>query len=188
MITIDRATTYTILPGQSNFRPLENPKPRRCSGFEVAFRFAPSCWWSVEDWEGDKDREDWNKLKGLTYFFSANNRCSAMIAWRPADDMNVFEVTAYTNDKKGGWEVTGQPVRIYAGEVCYARCYLGPRWIEYEVEYFGVKTRYAHAWNRPWLKLFREIGTSIGGANNAEGPYGGEATQPMEMEIAFQTI
>ena len=182
-------TEYTIAPGQSNFRPLENPAPRwNVSGFRVAFRFDASCWWSVEDWEGDKDRDDWNKLKGLTYFFSSNNRCSALIAWRPGKRENVFEVTAYTNDKRGGFTVTGQPVEVYAGELVYADCYISPNRVHYTISYFGVETKYEHDFSRPWLKVFREVGTSIGGANNSPGKYGGYATQDMKLWADFEVV
>lgn len=188
MVNIERAKTYTILPGQNNFRPLENPLPRACSGFDMAIRFDKSCWWSQEDWEGDQDRRDWNKAKMISWFFSFNDCHSAGFAWRPADEEFVFDLTAYTNPKCGEWMTTGAPVKIYAGEMAYTRCRAGKRIVEYEIEYYGNVSKYSHSWKRPWPWLCREVGTSIGGANNSPGPYGGKATQAMKMEIDFQLV
>ena len=182
---IENATTYTISPGQSNFRPLENPLPRFQRGFEIAVRFDESCWWSAEDWEGDQDRQDWNKLKGLAYYFGLNNHRSAMIAWRPSERENTFEVTAYTNNKRGGWKTTGNPVEVVAGEVFYASGNITGRLVEYSITSYGRTSLYTHPWDKVWLNVYREVGTSIGGANNSPGPYGGEATQDMKMEIDF---
>lgn len=177
---IENATRYTIAPGQNNFRPLENPLPRLASGFELAARFAPSCWWP-ETPENRKDREDWNKLKGVTYFFGPNDRRSAMIAWRPGKLQGVIEVTAYTNDKRGGWLTTGKPVLVHVGEVFLASCYLNGREAHYAISSFGRTTTYPpHPWDAPWLKVFREVGTWIGGS--------GAAVQEMELEIDFKII
>ena len=181
-------TEYTIAPGQSNFRPLENPAPIFMpSGFRVAFKFDPSCWYSLEDWEGDIDWYDINKLKGLTYFFSANNRCSALIGWRPAKAENTFEVMPYTNDRKGRFQFS-PGILVYAGEMVYAESYIGPNHVEYRLKYYGVETSYKHDFNRPWLRVFREVGTSIGGANNSPGKYGGYATQDMKLWADFEVV
>lgn len=178
--------TYTIHPGSKNFAPKESFWPFRASGFRLACRLEPSCWWSAEDWEGDRDRADWNKLKGITWAFSANNKCSAMTAWRPGKLENVFEITAYTNDRRGGWTITGDPVEVYAGEVFYCDVTIFDDAVRYEVSYFGNVTEYVHPWHRPWLPYYRETGTWIGGEDNSPGPYGGKATQYMEMEIDFE--
>lgn len=179
---------YTIQPGQSNFRPVENPMPRWANGFKIEARLDESCWWSEEDWQYDKDRQDWNKLKGLTWYFSSNKRCSAMIVWRPGKLENVFEITAYTNDKRGNFTVTGNPVEVYAGENFQASAEFGRRAIQYNISSFGRTSIYTHAWRRPWLRIYREVGTYVGGANNSPGQYGGQATQPMKMWAKFSLI
>ena len=180
---------YTIRPGQTNWRPYENPLPRLwVKGFEVRFRFAPSCWWSQEDWQYDLDREDWNKLKGLTWYFSPNNKSSAMIAWRPAIEENIFEVTAYTNPERGRFQVTGTPVLIKAGEDGWARCQLGKREVDYTITTPMGENDYKHFWTRPAPGVWREVGTYQGGANNEPGPFGGATTQYMEMETQFRII
>ena len=176
MISIDRATTYTILPGQSNFRPLENPAPRFCSSFEVAFRFAPSCWWP-ETPDNRVQRERWMKLKGFTHFFGRNNYRTVLIAFRPGKLEGVMEVIAYTNDKRGNWKTTGKPVEVHVGEVVYASCQVAGKTAKYEISYFGNITKYEHPWDSHWIRIYREVGTWI----NEPG-----AVQPMEIEIAFE--
>lgn len=172
-------TEFTIAPGQNNFRPLENPLPRFASGFELVARFDPSCWWP-ETPDNRKSREDWNKLKGLTYFFGPNNRRSAMIAWRPGKLEGVIEVTAYTNDKRGGWKTSGSPVEVYAGQVFSASCILDRSIANYAISSFGRTSLYTHAWDAPFLKVFREVGTWIGGS--------GTAPQPMSLETTFKIL
>jgi hypothetical protein len=45
--------TYTIEPGQTNFKPLENPIPRTgVRGFEFSAKFLSGSWCSLEEWEG----------------------------------------------------------------------------------------------------------------------------------------
>lgn len=179
MAEIEDATLYTIAPGQNNFRPLENPLPRFASGFELVARFDPSCWWP-ETPDNRKSREDWNKLKGLTYFFGPNNRRSAMIAWRPGKLEGVIEVTAYTNDKRGGWKTTGHPVEVYVDQVFTASCNLKAREAWYYISSYGRTTLYTHLWDAPRLKVFREVGTWIGG--------NGAAPKAMRLEIDFNIL
>ena len=187
MVRIKDATTYKIKAGQSNFNPIENPLPRfGVDGFEMAIRFDRSAWWSPEDWQGDKDRNDWNKGKGVTWYLSWNDCSSAMIAWRPSGEKYVFDLMPYTNPGCGKWITTRNPVQVYAGEVAYARAITNRREVYYEIDYFGNITEYKHEWRRPWPWIAREVGTSVGGANNSPGPYGGKASQDMKIEAAFR--
>lgn len=172
---IENATTYTIAPGQNNFRPLESPLPRCAAGFELAARFTPSCWWP-ETPENRKQRERWMKLKGFTHFFGRNDYRSVMIAFRPGKLEGVIETTAYTNDKRGGWLTTEKPVEVFVGEVFYASCRLEGRKAHYSITYFENTTPYEHPWDAHWLKIYREVGTWI----NDPG-----APQEMSLEIDF---
>lgn len=173
-------TQYNILPGQNNFRPLENPKPRfGPKGFELEARFSESCWWP-ETPENREGRQDWNKLKGLTCFFGPNNRRSVLIAWRPGKLKNVMEVTAYTNDRKGGWKTSGNPVEVYAGQVFSASCSMDGKIAHYAISSFGRTALYTHAWDAPFLKVFREVGTWIGGS--------GVAPQQMSLKVDFNIL
>lgn len=177
-IKIEGAITYTIAAGQNNFRPLENPLPRCAKGFELTARFDPSCWWP-ETPENKKQRERWMKLKGFTHYFGRNKYRSVMIAFRPGKLEGVMEVTAYTNDKRGGWFTNGRPVEVYAGEVFFARCGLVGREAHYTISYFGNETPYTHPWDSPWLKVYREVGTWV----NDPG-----AVQEMSLEIDFKLL
>lgn len=168
-------TYYKIEPGEQNFTPNENPMPRSGNKWTVALEFNPNCYWPIDDWEGDLDYLDWNKGKGVTGYFSANNNNTAMIAWRPAKDSPGFiEIAAYTNDRSGGLEVT--PLgKIFHGVNASVDIYTYSRSVHYV--YMGKEVR--HDFDGAWL--YRETGTWIGGANNSPGKYGGEATQTMGM-------
>ena len=178
MTNIAQATRYTVTPGQKNFRPIENPKPRCCNGFRLTARFEPSCWWP-ETPANKKQRERWMKLKGFTHFFGRNNYRSVMIAFRPGKLEGVMEVIAYTNDKKGGWKTTGNPVEVFVEQVFDASCDLQGKKAHYTITSFGNTTLYTHPWDAHWLKIYREVGTWV----NEPG-----AAQDMALEVDFQMI
>ena len=185
--SIENATRYEIRAGQQNFQPKESIWPQfSVDGFQLAVRFPAESWVGLGEWEDDGDWYDWNKLKGVTDYFSPNNRNSALIAWRWGVAPNTFQLTAYTNQKDGSWTITGKPVTIYAGEVAYCQAITNRKNVYYEIEYFGNTTEYNHKWKRPWLWVAREVGTWIGGENNSPGPYGGEAAKDMSIDIDFQ--
>lgn len=188
--------TYTIKTGQSNFRPIDWPglicRPK---GFEFTVNFDESCWYSEEELEGDQDYHDQNKLIGLTGFFSANNRNSCMVSWKPAREKNKMELRLYINDKSGNFEYT-DPIIIKCGET-----YTG------YVQRFSLSKVYtptSNLWHLlvtqgdsmmgeqtivfEFKKYNRWVGTSFGGANNSPGPYGGKAHKPMSFELQFNKL
>jgi len=170
-------TTYTIKPGQWNFRPLESWRPRFVvRGFSGWAKFDESAWF---DWEGDRDARDWNKLKGLTRYIGANNHHSAIIAWRPAEERGVFEVAAYTNYPGARW-IVGELVKAKAGEKVHFEAVIYKRKVQYKIQ----SSLTGHDFRR--CTIMREIGTSIGGANNSPGEYGGKATQEMKIEVEMK--
>lgn len=173
--------TYTIRPGQWNFNPLESWFPRRARGFMGSVIFDSSAWWSIDDWQGDRDIFDANKLKGLTCYFSANNYNSAMIAWRPGSKDNVFEVFAYTNYPGSEWK-TGPIVKVEAGQKLHFQARIDRKQVAYNIE----EKKITHPFRRCWF--YREVGTSIGGADNSPGPYGGKATQEMKIYVNFKIL
>lgn len=186
---------YTIKAGKQNFKPREPIFPRCAKGFEIKALLDKSCWWSSEDWQGDRDRQDWNKLAGITSAFSANNKRSAMIAWRPADVENTFLLTAYTNDRAGGFEagMSGMSaIAVKAGERFRAQCYIAEELFRHEAEYKIFTTSGElwcnHRFDAPWLPLYRQVGTWMGGADNSPGPFGGAASKDMSIQIAFSWI
>jgi hypothetical protein len=105
-----------------------------------------------------------------------------MIVFRSKVDVAYcFELAAYTNDRKGGW-VVSDPVIVCADERAefYGKrdgslmryLIIGPN---------GERIEAAHRWKRPWVSS--AINTWFGGANNSEGPFGGEAHRDMSVWI-----
>ncbi len=171
--------TYSVHTGQTNFRPLENPLPRfNAKGFELEFLFHKGGWCSREEWGGDQDYYDWQKLKGLTGFFSLNNRNSAMFAFRYGEQEESYQIAPYTNFK-GRWKVS-QEIIILAGQPVTVQAVFGKDKVTY---YYGP-LRVEHDFKR--RLVMREIGTYAGGANNAPGPHGGQAFKDMKIDIDFK--
>jgi hypothetical protein len=180
--------TYSIHPGQTNFRPLENPLPRfKVKGFTFSAKFLPGGWCSKEEWEGDADWFDWQKLKGITKFGSANNKQTAFIAFRFGVKPETYEITAYTNDSKAGWVVSKDIIIIETGEVIAGSCDFKDNQAVYDIKSEGGEfLKESHT-----LKNFcigREVGTFAGGANNSPGPFGGVAFKKMQIEIDFNIL
>ena len=56
------------------------------------------------------DGKDWNKLAGVSTFSYfrpsswAKNKNSALVAWRPDPERERYQLAAYTNDRRGGFE------------------------------------------------------------------------------------
>ena len=176
---------YDIKEGQQNFSPKESFWPiYRPKGFRLTAILDESCWYSKEDWtlDYDKDWHDYNKLKGVTNYFTLNNHTSALIAWRPNKEPYHFDIAAYTNFPKTNW-IIGEPVIVEAGQEFSAEGLLSRRKVSYTIQ--GEKTEHSFA-KRLWFG--RETGTWIGGANNSEGPFGGEASQDMKMWIQFNML
>lgn len=148
--------------------------------------FDKSCWWSIDDWEGDRDYEDANKLKGLTHAFSLNNHTTAMLAWRPAHKLHTMEVAAYTNDKNGDWMI-GPWKTIACGDKGIASCKFDQGVAKYSIILPHHEVDFVtHPF--PQCAMMREVGTSIGGADNSPGPYGGKATQAMKLYCDFRVL
>lgn len=176
---------YNVKKGKQNFSPNESLWPvYRPKGFQLTAVLDSSCWYSQEDWTTDLDRDwyDWNKLKGVTNYFTANNHTSALIAWRPDEKENHFQIAAYTNFPKTNW-IVGEPVIVKAGQEFSAEGMISRRKVNYTIQ--DQKTEHPFA-RRIWFG--RETGTWIGGANNSEGPFGGEASQDMKMWIDFEIL
>lgn len=171
--------TYQIKPGQKNFRPFENPLPRfGARGFELNFMIESGAWCSLEDWQGDRDYYDWQKLKGLTSYFSSNNRRTAMFAFRFGVEPETYQLVSYTNypGKRRG---TGQILTFKADELVFTQAVFAA---EEAIFYYGPH-RMAHDFRAGYV--MREVGTYPGGANNADGPHGGRALKAMTIKAEF---
>jgi hypothetical protein len=179
--------TYKVKKGRSNFRPHENPLPVcGAKGWEVIFEFVPGGWSSLSEWEGDRDRYDWQKLKGLTSFFSANNSNSTLAVFRPGDAPGTWEVNAYTNYPGSDWSVDDKPLIIKDGEESKITCKYKDGKANYTLNTGDVAKAVSHQYKAP--KVSRRIGTYPGGANNSPGPYGGKAIKDQAILISFKIL
>ena len=188
--------TYHIKKGRTAFRPMASLFPALVySGFSFTAEFDSSCWFSAAEVGGDKDRADWLKLTGITAAFSLNNQRSALIAWRPTDVPDTFAITAYTNNKLGGWKIGGPGFKIAtvkAGEQFSGRVLFwhDPITLRPTVDYYihtpsGTFTA-THDFDKPWHCLYREIGPWWGGANDQPGGYGGTAPKDATLQLDFR--
>ena len=182
-------TTYTIKTGKKNFRPYESPLPIfKPKGFRVSGHILPGGWASKEEWQGDRDRDDWQKLKGITHFFSLNDHRSCMIAFNYGDEYETYNLTAYTNDKSypKGWFASGQII-VESKEHFEFENLFGENCMHYSgSSESGLVLDEIHQINT--FRLGREVGTSPGGKNNSPGPYGGRAFKDMSMVLDFKIL
>lgn len=113
-MTTGSEKTYNVKAGKHDFKPNSIPFPfLGAREYEFYIRFDSSAWWSIEDedYPHGNDIYDWNKIGGLTNYLSANNKQSVLIGWRPSPEYMVMEITAYVNDKSGGFKA-GPPQKI----------------------------------------------------------------------------
>ncbi len=181
-------TTYTVKAGQTNFRPLESLMPHwDVAGFSVVSVIHPGAWASLADFGGDRDRDDWQKLKGLTSYFSANNKDTAYIVFAYDDEPGFYKAAGYTNFPGAKWTV-GKPVRFKEGEPLYAQVDFWKNRVQYRISSAHGNETYFHDFKTKGLIVSRECGTYAGGANNAEGPHGGKAFKDMSIDISFKVF
>ena len=188
--------TYHIRKNQKLFRPLAPIWPVAYpKGFEFRAVLDESLWFSADEVDGDKDRGDWLKLTGITSAFGRNNHRAALIAYRPLDVKNTFALTAYTNDKKGGWHTGGSAIKIKvveAGEQFWGKAFFVMDWftntVQYDIESKTGSFSTRHDFDTPWHHRDRQIGGAHGGANNSPGPYGGRAVKDGQYQLAFNWI
>lgn len=186
--------TYTIKPGQKNFRPYEPIWPIwKPGGFTISGKFLPGGWCSEEEWSYkdengnivvDRDIDDWQKLGGVTNFWSANSKQTAMFAFTFGKDEETYEVTPYTNPKKGRF-VAGKPMLVESGEQWFLDNDILKNKAVYNMYSEGNKSEEQDApLTSFWLG--RQVGSYPGGENNSPGPYGGEAIKEMSIEMDFK--
>lgn len=177
-------TEYNIAPGQWNFRPMGPWCPRLLRKMEYEFMFDPSAYYSLDDWKGDMDFYDINKLVGLTAMFSANNKQSALLGWRPSEVKLYIELFAYTNDKSGSWRATSL-MRVPVNQKVWASINWENDQVTYQVKFEDARETVTHPLPLPTLNLVRPVTLSFGGANNSEGPYGGAAPKHIKIYLSY---
>lgn len=180
-------TPHTVTVGRSLFRPRPSCRPFRARYVALQLVLDTSAWWSLEEWEYDRDYHDWNKGPGLTAAFSRNNVNAVFIAWRPLKGRKgFFEICSYVNDDQGKW-ITSKPIVIGAREVAVMNVSLSRNYIHTDLKAAGQRVRSGGTWRRPWYNRYRWSGLSIGGKDNADGPwYGGRAHRSMRIYSAYQ--
>lgn len=100
---------YTVEKGRHDFKPNDQDFCTFRSKVEGAFWMDDSMWFSQSDpdYQGGEDVKDWNKIAGVTWFFTGNTNRSAMLAWRPVEsEKGLFEVAAYVNPASGKFQAT----------------------------------------------------------------------------------
>lgn len=176
---------YWIEPGQQDFQPFEIPCIVPVRGFRTLkditwnFQFNKNCWYN---WLPDKDQHDWNKLVGLTDFFTANNKTSIMVVFRPFVEKEGFmELTLYANDSSGKFEyIKTMMVVPVETPIKAVLTPLPDRMWELSIECEGkIKKGRLKLDKAP--SLMRGIKLWMGGDNNSEGQYGGKSSQRMDI-------
>lgn len=98
---------YTVEKGSHDFKPNDQPFFTFSNKCDWSFQLTESMYYTREDPDYPYGSYNgWNKLGfGFTSFFSANNKCSVMVAYFPDEtEVNRFDIVGYTNDKNGGWK------------------------------------------------------------------------------------
>lgn len=211
---------HIVKKGKLNFRPqsiwsrLKYWLPFRWNRRDdIVLRMftSESLWWSLEDWEGDRDYLDWMKGPGITAGLSSNQRNSIMLGFRPSSSQQGHvEVCIYGHDPTGDRVVLdGSFVResFPPGTEFSLRLnlvqdiirlesfsYRYPGMEQHQVRTFPDPTRQLTV-VRPWYgSIWREVGGWAGGDDNSPGPYGGAAHQAMsyiggvQMEVQSSYI
>jgi len=163
---------YFIEAGKQDFKPVDISLPKIPKEITYTVTFWESCYYN---WLPDLDHYDWNKGGGWTQASTANNKNSALWVWRPADDELAMEWVGYTNDSEGNFQEVGSINRVEIGETFQVVITPHDTWFINGLD-TGLEVP----------TLVRRIGLWVGGENNAEGPFGGEASQLMEVCIEFE--
>ena len=177
------STIKTLKKGKNNWRPWGIPWPLflpMMKGIKYTVRFDKSCWYN---WLPDTDHYDINKGGGFTEMFSLNNANSYLWGWNSDEtEQGVFNIYAYYNapDTSFKFEKIG---KVKAGEDFDVQVLTSGKIVilTQEAEAF-------HQFEEPGFKVARMITEWFGGANNSPGPYGGSASQDMEMVIKKSII
>jgi len=192
---------YNISPGQSNFRPLDPVGLSRKKDFRFQVAFHHSCYFSLEDYEDDRDWEDVNKLVMATLAYTGNNHNAYGVGFMPDSEAGKILVTPYTNFPGTDFTTNREESisvgtaaslmeAIHAGLVVEGEVRQDRRKVNYEIMLNGQRLEVSHPfkskWFMPWIA--RRVGTYMGGANNSPGRFGGQAHKDMKLWLAFEYI
>lgn len=167
---------YTVFEGKQDFQPNDTDLiPGSPKKVTWVVTFYPSCYYN---WLPDNDHYDMNKGGGWTEAWTANNKNTIMWAWRPAADTTLMEYVAYYNNPNGGFQFLTEVFRVGLDEEFWVTIEpINGTWVfsSTHIEPFDTEIEVSNS--------VRLVGLWIGGANNAEGPYGGKASQDMTLRM-----
>jgi hypothetical protein len=181
-------TNYKIKKGEKNYSPMESWLPIFYpDGFEVYFRFNEG-WSSLEEWGGDKDWNDYQKLKGLTKYVTLNNYHSAIIAFNYNKEEDHYNIFPYVNYPGKEFKIEKNHIVVKKGEIGYAKVEIKKKKVLFTLkDAHGTTLTFEYPFVKRML-VARELGTYPGGGNNSEGPYGGAAFKDADIDIDFRIL
>ncbi len=177
-------TPYSVKEGKQAFRPwpLQFYFYRNIDSIRYEVLFDESC---LYDMKGDLDQLDWSKGAGFSLDWRRNDKDALMWAWRnPHPESEYLELTVYYHrDYDRFWGYQGKDVLLKAKPFQPVQIdFIRKASRQWQVDFHNkaentrgsalVKLR-----KNPFLS--RRINIWFGGADNAEGPYGGAAPNDM---------
>ncbi len=182
-------TPYYVKEGRQAFRPwpLHIYRHRETDSIRYQVMFDESC---LYDMKGDLDQLDWSKGAGFALDWRRNDKDALMWAWRnPHPESEYLDLTVYYHrDYDRFWGYQGEDVLLKAKPFHPLRIDFirrGDRqWQVYFYNQTENTTGSAIVELRKNPLFSRRINPWFGGADNAEGPYGGAA--PNDMIILME--
>lgn len=159
---------YTVQKGEHDFKPNNQVFFTFKSKVSGSFRMDVSMWFSREDpdYSHGEDVKDWNKLAGVTWFFSGNSNRSAMLAWRPVEsEKGLFQLAGYVNPLGGGFKAE-KIMQVRAGELIDFKVIWSAGMAVFKIRRPGEDWIFAQMplddppW---WGRIYRQLGPWFGG-------------------------
>jgi hypothetical protein len=174
---------YEVKEGNHAFQPYSLSKDRFSPDgniylFSVEVVFQPNC---IYDWGNDGDRFDWNKLDGMSFDWRVNNKNSLIPAWRCSNGETI-DVVTYQNKEYGFFPGKKIVTTVRPNEKVLFEyyCYKDEKKITSIITHKGVVYEEDFIFNND-INFFYLFDPWHGGANNAEGEFGGVASQNMDL-------
>lgn len=198
--------TYIVKKGKSDFKPIDSSLMpiflNKIKHIKINFKLDSSCWY---DWGTDADKYDWNKITGVSSYFSRNDKESIMVVWRPSAIPGKFEISIFTNwldNYLVGQYWTnpkqGALLTVDAGEEVEVILKLSEETIRNEnknvpdwhivIRRFNTQETVELQHIKGFHNWGRKTGAFFGGNNNSPGPYGGVAPHSMLLDYSFEIV
>jgi hypothetical protein len=164
---------HTVKQGKHDFTPNALPWPKM-GDFTEALKLdlTASCWYDVTTFEC---KESWNKAGGVGRYLSKNNASAVLLAWRPAKERGLFEVSIYVNDSGGGWKATA-PIIIRTSDTAVMI-------LERRKDIVFARME-VHSADGSLFEPLSSVSTTIPGWLRRRGAwFGGQCPAPQDMEL-----